>query len=81
MTEEIINRWMKRVKGLGGGPTAHFVLSRDANGMYLTSCGKANSENFIDLLSHEMELVKNEVRARCKKCDFSPRSIRPEDIL
>jgi hypothetical protein len=76
---EKIMRWMKKSQ-FGLGIYAHFVLRRDVNGIYITSCGKANSENFIDLLSHEMELVKNEVRARCKKCDFSPRSIRPEDI-
>jgi hypothetical protein len=72
-----VNRWMKKKIGLGG-TIAHFVL-REENGIYITTCGKANAEakNFMDLTDQEIQLVACDEDARCRKCHFSSRSIKP----
>ena len=79
MTEEKIDKWMKRVKGLGGGTTAHFVLVRDKNGIYITVCGKANAlvEQFADLTDVEMKLIAIDPDLLCRKCNYSSRSKKP----
>ena len=74
-----IMRWMKKNIGLGAS-IAHCVLRRESNGIYITACGKANGENFIELTDEEKDLVKYDERARCKSCDISPRALRPENI-
>jgi hypothetical protein len=78
-TEESINRWMKRVRGLGGGTTAHYVLVRDKKGVYITVCGKANAkaEQFAELTDNEMKLIANDPDLLCRKCNFSSRSKKP----
>jgi hypothetical protein len=79
MPDEIIGKWMKRVKGLGGGTTAHFVLVRDKKGIFITVCGKANAlvEKFADLTDIEMKLIAIDSDLLCRKCNYSPRSKKP----
>lgn len=75
-----VMRWMKKRIGLGAS-IAHFIL-REENGVYITTCGRANAEAklWVDLTREEMVLVTYYDNARCGNCHYSPRSIRPENM-
>lgn len=75
-----INKWMKRRFGLHGlgGRYAHYIL-REENGIYITTCGKANAsaDQFVDLTEEELQIVARDPNSRCGKCHYSQRSYKP----
>jgi len=75
-----VMKWMKKRIGLGAS-IGHFVL-REENGIYITCCGLANSpkEEWMELTLDEIKVVTFDESARCGKCHYSPRSIRPEKL-
>jgi hypothetical protein len=79
-TAKPINKWMKRKGGLHGlgGRYAHYVL-RDEDGIYITTCGKANAPaaEFTELTDDELQIVARDPNSRCGKCHYSQRSYKP----
>jgi hypothetical protein len=71
-------KWMKKNIGLGAS-ISHFIV-REENGVYITTCSLANArkEEWIDLTMDEIKTVALDRRARCGKCEYSPRTIPPE---
>ena len=55
------------------GRLVHFILSRTEEGVYITTCGKANGKDFEDLTETDEELVENNTDLRCSFCSYSPR--------
>jgi lipopolysaccharide biosynthesis regulator YciM len=68
-----IKRWMKMPMVSARGRLVHFILSCNEDGLYITTCGKANGKDFEDLTEADEELVKNNPDFRCSFCSYSPR--------
>ena len=69
---ETINRWMKMKSKWAFYP--HFILTRDENGLYHSACGRIHTKDMIELTEREAMNVKQDKWARCRNCDYSPRS-------
>ncbi len=69
---EQINKWMKMKSKWAFYP--HFILTRDDDGVYHSVCGRVNTADMIDLTEREELEVKRNKWARCRNCDYSPRS-------
>ena len=68
-----IKRWMKMPEVSVRGRLVHFIWSQRDDGVYITTCGKANSKNFEDLTKSDEELIEENPELRCYFCSFSPR--------
>ena len=74
MTQETaIKRWMKMPAISARGRLVHFIWSLRDDGVYITTCGKANGKNFGELTKADEELIEENPDLRCYFCSYSPR--------
>ena len=71
--QTLIKRWMKMPVVSARGRLVHFILSCNEQGVYITTCGKANGKDFEDLTETDEELIENNPDLRCSFCSYSPR--------
>ena len=75
MPDKPVMRWMRKRTDY----VFHFVLYKDENGVFYTSCGRANQKGLVDLSDEELADIQLHPRMRCGNCDISPRSIDPNN--
>lgn len=71
--QTLIRRWMKMPVVSARGRLVHFILSCNEEGVYITTCGKANGTEFEELTKADEELIENNPDLRCSFCSYSPR--------
>jgi len=73
MTDTPIKRWMKMPSVSARGRFAHFIWARTEDGIYITTCGKANGKDFEELTKEDIAFLGNNRNFLCQFCDSSPR--------